>query len=126
MEDKKSDNTKINNKKETKEYKDKISDTKEITVEDKEIDELRKQLNEETNKNKILEDKIKDLNNTINKLKQDKNDIIKKCENEKLISVLFMTKGTHDIFNYSMACRPTDLFANLEARLYKDKNIRKK
>ena len=60
-----------------------------------------------------MEDKIKDLNNTINKLKQDKNDIIKKCENENLISVLFMTKGTHDIFNYSMACRPTDLFANL-------------
>ena len=129
MEDKKSDNTKINNNKETREYKEEISDTKEITVEDKEIDELRKQLNEETNKNKILEDKIKDLNNTINKLKQDKNDIIKKCENEKLISVLFMTKGTYDIFNYSMACRPTDLFANLEARLYKDfpqyRNIKK-
>ena len=76
-----------------------------------------------------MEDKVNDLNYTINKLKQVKNDIIKKYENEKLISVLFVTQGTHDIFNYSMACRPTDLFSSLEERLYKDfpkyKNIKK-
>ena len=76
-----------------------------------------------------MEDKVNDLNNTINKLRQVKNDIIKKYENEKLISVLFVTQGTHDIFNYSMACRPTDLFSSLEERLYKDfpkyKNIKK-
>ena len=76
-----------------------------------------------------MEDKVNELNNTINKLKQVKNDIIKKYENEKLISVLFVTQGTHDIFNYSMACRPTDLFSSLEERLYKDfpkyKNIKK-
>ena len=76
-----------------------------------------------------MEDKVNDLNNTINKLKQVKNDIIKKYENEKLISVLFVTQGTHDIFNYSMACTPTDLFSSLEERLYKDfpkyKNIKK-
>ena len=46
------------------------------------MDELRKQLNDERNKNKILEDKIKTLNNTINKLKQDNNNIIKKYDNE--------------------------------------------
>ena len=76
-------------------------------------------MDEETNKNKILEDKIKDLNDTINKLKKDKNDIIKKCENE-IISVLFMTQDSQHIFNYSIACRTTDLFSSLEERLYQD------
>ena len=75
-----------------------------------------------------MEDKINTLNNTVNELKQENNDFIKKWENE-IISVLFVTQGTHDIFNYSMACRPTDLFANLEARLYKDfpqyRNVKK-
>ena len=76
-----------------------------------------------------MEDKNNALKSQINKLRQDTYDIIKKYENEKLISVLFVTQGTHDIFNYSMACRPTDLFANLEERLYKDfpkyKNVKK-
>ena len=81
--------------------------------------ELRKQLYEKRNKNKILEDKINTLNNTVNELKQENNDFIKKWENE-IISVLFVTQGTHDIFNYSMACRTTDLFASLEERLYQD------
>ena len=90
---------------------------------------MQKQLDEKRNSNKILEDKIKDLNDTINKLQQDNNDIIKKYRNEKLISILFVTQGTHDIFNYSMACRPTDLFSSLEERLYQDfpkyKNVKK-
>ena len=66
-----------------------------------------------------MEDKINTLNNTVNELKQENNDFIKKWENE-IISVLFVTQGTHDIFNYSMACRTTDLFASLEERLYQD------
>ena len=90
---------------------------------------MQKQLDEKRNSNKILEDKIKDLNDTINKLQQDNNDIIKRYKNEKLISILFVTQGTHDIFNYSMACRPTDLFSSLEERLYQDfpkyKNVKK-
>ena len=66
-----------------------------------------------------MEDKINTLNNTVNELKQENNDFIKKWENE-IISVLFVTQGTHDIFNYSMACRTTDLFSSLEERLYQD------
>jgi len=31
-----------------------------------------------------------------------------------------MTQGNQDIVNYSMACRTTDLFADLEERLYQD------
>ena len=76
----------------------------------------------------MLEDKIEDLNNTINKLKQDNNNLIREYEN-KIISVLFITQGNQDILNYSMACRTTDLFASLEERLYQDfpqyRNIKK-
>ena len=76
-------------------------------------------MNEERNKNKILEDENIELNNTINKLKQDNIDLIKKYENE-IISVLFMTQDSQHIFNYSIACRTTDLFSSLEERLYQD------
>ena len=31
-----------------------------------------------------------------------------------------MTQGNNDIFNYSMPCKTTDLFASLEERLYQD------
>ena len=37
-----------------------------------------------------------------------------------MIAVLFMTQGNQDIINYAMACRTTDLFSNLEERLYQD------
>ena len=47
-----------------------------------EIDDLKEQLNEERNKNKLLEDKIKELNNTINRLEQDNNNIIKQYDDE--------------------------------------------
>ena len=40
-----------------------------------------------------------------------------------------MTQGNQDIINYSMACRTSDLFVNLEDRLYQDypkyKNVNK-
>ena len=78
-------------------------------------DELREQLNEERKRNKILEDKIKALNNPLNKSEPNN-----KSENGKIISVLFLTQGNQDIFNYSMACRTTDLFSSLEERLYQD------
>ena len=61
------------------------------------IDELKKQLDEERKKIKLLE-----------------------SQNDKIISVLFVTQGNQDIFNYSMACRTTDLFSSLEERLYQD------
>ena len=76
-----------------------------------------------------MEDKIRGLNNTINKLKQDKNDIIKKYKNSQIISVLFIIQDNQNIFNYSIACRITDLFTSLEEKLYQDfpkyKNIKK-
>ena len=44
-----------------------------INIYTKEIDELKKQLNEERNKNKILEEENKSLKNKINKLEQENN-----------------------------------------------------
>ena len=77
--------------------------------------DLRKQLNDERNKIKKLENKIETDNNTINKLEKEI-----KSQNGSMISVLFVTQGNQDIFNYSMACRTLDLFSSLEERLYQD------
>ena len=123
-----------------------------------EIDNLRRELKEEKNKNKKLQDTINNLNNTINQLKQEHyteinklteknkeleklleeknkeiNDYIFKLNNssnneqlisvktgDKIIAVLFMTQGSQDIFNYTMACKTSDLFVRLEERLYHD------
>ena len=104
-------------KNEKKKNKEEIFNKKEIFNYNKEIAELRKLLDEERNKNKILENKNKDFNNTINKLKKDNK---KKFQSDKIISVLFMTQGNQDIINYSMACKTTDLFSSLEERLYQD------
>ena len=49
--------------------KQEITNKKEISKDNNEIDTLRKQLNEERNKNKILEDENKALNNKIYYLK---------------------------------------------------------
>ena len=39
---------------------------------------------------------------------------------EVIISVLFMSMGNQDIQNYSMPCKNTDLFVDLERKLYED------
>ena len=123
-----------------------------------EIDNLRRELKDEKEKNKKLQDTINNLNNTINQLKQEHytefnklteknkeleklleeknkeiNDYIFKLSNssnneqlisvktgDKIIAVLFMTQGSQDIFNYTMACKTSDLFVRLEERLYHD------
>ena len=130
---------------------------KEISNNNK-IDNLRRELKDEKEKNKKLQDTINNLNNTINQLKQEYyteinklteknkeleklleeknkeiNDYIFKLSNssnneqlisvktgDKIIAVLFMTQGSQDIFNYTMACKTSDLFVRLEERLYHD------
>ena len=57
--------------------KQEITNKKEISKDNNEIDTLRKQLNEERNKNKILEDENKALKNRINNLTQDYDNKIK-------------------------------------------------
>ena len=67
-----------------------------------------------------MEYKINALNNPKDKSELDNNNVNKKSESGKIISVLFMTQGNQDIINYSMVCRTTDLFSSLEERLYQD------
>ena len=130
-----------------------------------EINNLRRELEDEKKKNKKLHDTINNLNNTINQLKQQHNTDIEKYKKEntkliernkeleklldeknkeindyifklnnssnneqllsvktgdKIIAVLFMTQGSQDIINYTMACKTSDLFVRLEERLYHD------
>ena len=86
----------------------------------------------ENDMNKLRE-KNKELEKLIDKQKQEINDYIFKLNNlsdtnraitykpgDKIISVLFMTQGNNDIFNYSMPCKSTELFIRLEERLYID------
>ena len=84
--------------------------------------------------NKILNERIKSLENEINNKNEElkkflsqndslnlsQNMVISKQSGEKIISILFMTMGNQDIFNYSMPCRTTDLFVKLEEKLYND------
>ena len=67
-----------------------------------------------------MEGKINTFNNPKNDSERNNGDIGGGRENDKIISVLFMTQGNQDIINYSMACRTTDLFSSLEERLYQD------
>ena len=130
-----------------------------------EINNLRRELEDEKKKNKKLQDTINNLNNTISQLKQQHNTDIEKYKKEntkliernkeleklldeknneindyifklnnssnneqllsvktgdKIIAVLFMTQGSQDIINYTMACKTSDLFVRLEERLYHD------
>ena len=123
-----------------------------------EINYLKRELKEEKEKNKELQDtinqlrqkniiniqkyeseinKLKERNKELEKLLEEKNneinDYIFKLNNlnennqlitfkpgDKILSVLFVTQGNQDIFNYSMACKNTDLFVRLEEKLYND------
>ena len=80
-----------------------------------------------------LKQKNKELENLVNRQKQEIDDYIFKLNNlsensqaisfkpeDKVISVLFMTQGNQDIINYSMVCKTKDLFVKLEERLYQD------
>ena len=112
------------------------------------IDGLKKQLSEETKKNKILSDENIRLNKLINNLKNNINDYyIKKIKSlekelskyiynlnniqkdysiypikpeEKLISINFISMGIEDVINYEMPCKNTDLFTRIEEKLNND------
>ena len=86
-------------------------------------DELKEEISKLQSENKKLKNENIEfqnyiMNNKCNNLNE--NSIISSKEGEKIISVLFMSQGSQDIFNYSMACKTTDLFVRLEERLYND------
>jgi len=108
------------------------------------INELKRQLNEEKNKNQKLitenndlknliqkyEITIKSLKDEINKknIEIEKNKLDKQSEDyitslkpgEKIMCINFVSMGRQDIMNYALACKNTDLFVRLEERLYND------
>ena len=73
--------------------------------------------NEINNKNKEIQNYILQINN-INENKGEITSIIP--GKEKIMVVLFMTQGNNDIINYALACKNTDLFINIEKKLYDD------
>ena len=100
-----------------------------------ENNQLRGQLEEEKNKNKILTKKIEELkkeleksNTEIKKMKESNSSInlgtyysIKSINpGEKIIAVNFVSMGNQDINHYNLICKNVDLFVTLEARLYND------
>ena len=112
------------------------------------IDSLKKQLNEEKTKNKVLSDENNRLKRLVNNLKNNINDYyikkIKSLENEiskyksnlnniqidysvnsvkpgeKLITINFVSMGIEDVINYEIPCRNSDLFTRIEEKLNND------
>ena len=91
-----------------------------------EIEKYKKDINKLVEKNKelekLLEEKNKEINDYIFKLSNSNNNeqLISFKPGDKIIAVLFMTQGNQDIYNYTMACKSSDLFVRLEERLYHD------
>ena len=113
------------------------------------INELKRQLNEERNKNQILNQKINELNNKINNYQYNINNYENKIKmlekeiqkyklnynnfynttnssinilkpGEKVMTINFVSMGTNDIGHYNLVCKNTELFVRLEERLYED------
>ena len=96
------------------------SDNIELKKKEKEIDKLKEKIKELENVINDKNNEIKNYISEINYLKESKNQIKSIKPGEKIFSVLFMTQGNNDIFNYSMTCKNTELFVRLEERLYDD------
>ena len=76
---------------------------------------LIKNLKEEEKTMSAKNEKIYDIEKSI-KTKS----ITELKEGEVIISVLFLSMGRQDIQNYSLPCKNTDLFVDLERQLYED------
>ena len=81
----------------------------------KQYEEKIKLLQDEINKKNIEIQKIK-LNNDIN----EDDGITSIKPGEKVLSINFISMGNQEITNCSFICKNTDLFVRLEERLYKD------
>ena len=66
-----------------------------------------------------IENDIKNDNSKVKMQNYTKNYFITK-EGEKIISVNFISMNCSDISYYSLVCKESDLFLNLEERLYRD------
>ena len=125
-------NNNSNNNNSFPESSDELYITKLLETEN---NELRGQLEEEKNKNKMLTKKIEELkkeleksNTEIKKMKESNSSInlgtyysINSINpGEKIIAVNFVSMGNQEINHYNLICKNVDLFVTLEARLYND------
>ena len=88
-----------------------------INEEKRKIEEIKKNLNINTNIN------IKELKKLINKMKEKEINELKlsfslflKSSNEKIISLIFISNDEN--IHYSLACKNTDNFSEIESLLY--------
>ena len=84
---------------------------------------LIKNLKEEEKTMSAKNEKIYDTEKSI--IRKSINDFTRRTitelkEGEVIISVLFVSMGNQDIQNYSLPCKNTDLFVDLERQLYED------
>ena len=107
----------------------------------KEKNELNKRLNDEINKNvklskenEKLRKKLEEANRVIKQMEELQKNQIELSNNstqseylitslnpgDKILAVNFVSMGNQDIGHYNLICKNTDLFINLEERLYKD------
>ena len=116
---------------ENKKLKNKIKDLENIIIElNEENKNIKKNLDDyNTLKEKVmnLEKEINIKNNEIQNyilqiknINENKNEITTFNPGEKILSILFMAQDSQDIYNYSMACKNTDLFVRIEERLYNE------
>ena len=86
----------------------------------KSVNELQKELNDEKKKNKILEQKIKELtleNNELkNKLARNPRNPYEFSERENLFSINFISIDMR--IKFSVICKDSDIFCNIEQKLY--------
>ena len=133
-------NNQINNQSQINNYQNEINKLKKQLNDEKnkneklnkENENLKKIINNLNNENislknqiKLLENKIKSNNNVSNAsnlLSQNiiNNEITSIKPGEKIIAVNFVSNGVQDIGHYNIICKNTDLFVNLEAKLYQD------
>ena len=90
----------------------------------KEIIKLKEKIksleNEIINKNKEIQNLLSKNNNEYNHLNLNENAISTIKPGEKIIAVNFRSMGSHEIVNYCLPCKNTDLFIRLEEKLYND------
>ena len=88
-----------------------------IDILDNEIKKMKNQIltleNNLTKKNTELQTNISQIN-------KDKYSITSINPGERVIAVNFLSMGSHDIGNYNLVCKNTELFVRLEERLYED------
>ena len=83
----------------------------------KEYETKIKELNEKLTS---IQTKASNINTSLVGFNPNNNIVTTLFPGERAMSVLFMTMGNQDIHNYAMTCKNTDLFVQLEEKLYND------